>query len=135
MNEEGKDIWSLTSRKWYGKERQRRFYNDEELLLDGHQMGFTTKEDDAGNPFLVVMLCQGTEYKTSYTYLIGKKQNCRFGRLGFSAEEYVRLAYGRTSRVKIDEERGHIMEGKRRRVWHSVPNPMNNEMGLDNGYY
>lgn len=135
MNEEGKDIWSLTSRKWYGKERQRRLYNDEELLLDGHQMGFTTKEDDAGNPFLVVMLCQGTEYKTSYTYLIGKKQNCRFGRLGFSAEEYVRLAYGRTSRVKIDEERGHIMEGKRRRVWHSVPNPMNNEMGLDNGYY
>jgi hypothetical protein len=135
VNEEGKDIWSLTTRRWYGKEWQRRFCGDEELLLDGHQMGFTTKEDDAGNPFLVVMLCQGTEYKTSYTYLIGKKQNSRFGRLGFSAEEYVRLAYGRTSRVKIDEETGHVMEEKRRRVWHRVLNPMKNGRGLDVGYY
>jgi hypothetical protein len=94
VNEEGKGIWSLTSREWYGKELRPSIYG-EELLLDGHQMRLSTREDDAGNPFPVVMLCQGTEYKTSYTYLIGKKQNCRFGRLGFSAEEYVRLAYGK----------------------------------------
>jgi hypothetical protein len=33
---------------------------------------------------------------------------------------------GRTSRVRVDEVSGHIMEEKRRRVWHSVPSPMNN---------
>jgi hypothetical protein len=50
---------------------------------------------------------------------------CRFGRLGFSAEEYVRLAYGRQSRVKIDN-RGEIMEENRRLYWRRLPNRTKN---------
>lgn len=48
----------------------------------------------------------------TYSYLIGKKQNYRFGRLGFSADEYARLAYGRQSGVgfKILKECQRLMK-------------------------
>jgi hypothetical protein len=114
VDEEGKEIWSMTSCRWFGKVPQRRAYLNKNLLMDGHQMRFSVEEDDAGNPFLEVMLCWGFKHNShktppTYSYLIGKKQSYRFGRLGFSAEEYVRLAHGRQSRIMIDD-RGEILE-------------------------
>jgi hypothetical protein len=96
--------------------------------MDRHQMRFTAEEDDAGNPFLEVMLCWGFRYGShdtlpTYSYLIGKKQSYRFGRLGFSVEEYARLAYGRQSRIKIGN-RGEIFKEHQKSYWHSLPNRM-----------
>jgi hypothetical protein len=100
VDEEGKEIWGMTSGRWFGAPQ--RISYGKMLLMDGHQMRFTTEKDDAGNPFLVVMLCWGPNHRLyntplTYSYLIGKRQNYRFGRLGFSADEYARLAYGRQS--------------------------------------
>ena len=98
--------------------------------MNGHQIGFTAEEDDAGNPFLVVVLCSGFNHRQNrdppkYSYLVGKKQPGRYGRLGFSAEEYVRLAYERQTRAgsKYDE----IMEEYRAGTWRPLPNPMRND--------
>ncbi|PMD19906.1 hypothetical protein NA56DRAFT_690125 [Hyaloscypha hepaticicola] len=100
VDEEGKEIWCMTSGRWFGAP-QRKSYG-KMLLMDGHQMRFTAEKDDAGNPFWVVMLCWGPNHRLyntplTYSYLIGKRQNYRYGRLGFSADEYARLAYGRQS--------------------------------------
>ncbi|KAE9362830.1 hypothetical protein N431DRAFT_490294 [Stipitochalara longipes BDJ] len=97
VDEEGKEIWSMTSGRWSGAERKS---YEKVLLLDGHQMRFTAEKDDAGNPFLVVMCCWGFNRSSdntppTYSYLIGKKQSYRFGRLGFGADEYARLGQSR----------------------------------------
>jgi hypothetical protein len=137
VDEEGKEIWSMTSRGWYGEVPQRGAFWSKILLMDGHQMRFTVEEDDAGNPFLEVMLCWGFKHDSretppTYSYLIGKKQSSRFGRLGFSAEEYARLAYRRQSRIMIDG-RGEILEEYQRLYWHSLPNPMKDVDNSRNG--
>ena len=92
----------MTSGRWFGAERKS---YGKVLLLDGHQMRFTSEKDDAENPFLVVMLCWGfnsSSDKTlpTYSYLIGKKQSYRFGRLGFSADEYRRLGQSGVGFIK-----------------------------------